>query len=115
LTRQGSAISWRQGDESSVEETQFLLDTRGLSEYVARWNGDPATRFNLGNIESLDRAGGLLGALIGDLKFEALRIAGAARNFNPLDTSDPFHELIDVSWVRSLSEGEMIDSFSRLA
>jgi hypothetical protein len=115
LSRQGGAISWRQGDESSVDEAQFLIDTRGLSQYVARWNGDRATRFNLGDIESLDRAGGLLGALIGDLKSEALRIAGAARNFNPMDMSDPFHGLIDVSWVRSLSEGEMVDSFSRLA
>jgi hypothetical protein len=87
-----------------VEETQFLLDTRGLSEYVARWNGDPATRFDLENPESLDRAGGLLGALIGDLKSEALRIAGAARNFNPMDTSDPFQRLIDVSLVPSLSD-----------
>jgi hypothetical protein len=84
-----------------VAEPQFLLDTRGLSEYVARWNGDPATRFNLENPESLDRAGGLLGALIGDLKSEALRIAAAVRNFNPMDTSDPFHGLIDVSWVLS--------------
>jgi len=103
LSRQGGALAWRQGDDSSVEETQFLLDTRGLSQYVARWNEAPATRFNLGDIESLDRAGGLLGTLIGDLKSEALRIAGAARNFNPMDTSDPFHGLIDVSWVRALS------------
>lgn len=104
LSRQGGAISWRQGDESSVDEAQFLIDPRGLSQYVARWNGDRATRFNLGDIESLDRAGGLLGALIGDLKSEALRIAGAARNFNPMDMSDPFHGLIDVSWVPSLRD-----------
>lgn len=104
LSQQGGAISWRQGDESSVAETQFLLDPRGVSQYVARWNGDPATRFNLENPESLDRAGGLLGTLIGDLKSEALRIAGAARNFNPMDTSDPFHGLIDVNWVLSLRE-----------
>ncbi|MEZ4390387.1 MAG: hypothetical protein R3A48_04765 [Polyangiales bacterium] len=102
LTREGGGLAWRQGDESSVDDAQFLLDRRGLSQYVDRWNSDPATRFNLDDPESLDRAGGLLGVLIGDLKGEALRIAAAARNFDPMDATDPYHLLLDPVWFRDM-------------